>query len=54
MEAAKVENLVLGGGEAGKYIAWEFAREGRTTVVVERAMISPRGGLRSANRTRDR
>jgi len=35
----RVENLVLGGGEPGKYIAWELAREGRRTVVVERALI---------------
>jgi pyruvate/2-oxoglutarate dehydrogenase complex dihydrolipoamide dehydrogenase (E3) component len=35
----RVENLILGGGEPGKYIAWELAREGRRTVVVERALI---------------
>jgi pyruvate/2-oxoglutarate dehydrogenase complex dihydrolipoamide dehydrogenase (E3) component len=35
----RVENLVLGGGEPGKYIAWELAAEGRRTVVVERALI---------------
>jgi pyruvate/2-oxoglutarate dehydrogenase complex dihydrolipoamide dehydrogenase (E3) component len=35
----KVENLVLGGGEPGKYIAWELARQGRRTVVVERGLI---------------
>ena len=34
-----VENLVLGGGEAGKYIAWELAREGRPVTVVERGLI---------------
>jgi pyruvate/2-oxoglutarate dehydrogenase complex dihydrolipoamide dehydrogenase (E3) component len=33
------ENVILGGGEAGKYIAWELAREGRRTVVIERALI---------------
>jgi pyruvate/2-oxoglutarate dehydrogenase complex dihydrolipoamide dehydrogenase (E3) component len=33
------ENVVLGGGEAGKYIAWELAREGRRTAVIERALI---------------
>jgi pyruvate/2-oxoglutarate dehydrogenase complex dihydrolipoamide dehydrogenase (E3) component len=38
-QARQVENLILGGGEAGKYIAWELAREGRNTVVVERALI---------------
>jgi pyruvate/2-oxoglutarate dehydrogenase complex dihydrolipoamide dehydrogenase (E3) component len=35
----KVENLILGGGEPGKYMAWELARQGRRTVVVERALI---------------
>ncbi|MDB5393279.1 MAG: mercuric reductase [Rhodospirillales bacterium] len=35
----RVENLILGGGEPGKYIAWELAREGRRSVVVERALI---------------
>jgi pyruvate/2-oxoglutarate dehydrogenase complex dihydrolipoamide dehydrogenase (E3) component len=35
----RVENLILGGGEPGKHIAWELAREGRRTVVVERALI---------------
>jgi pyruvate/2-oxoglutarate dehydrogenase complex dihydrolipoamide dehydrogenase (E3) component len=34
-----VENVVLGGGEPGKYMAWELARQGRRTVVVERALI---------------
>jgi pyruvate/2-oxoglutarate dehydrogenase complex dihydrolipoamide dehydrogenase (E3) component len=35
----KVENVILGGGGPGKYIAWELAREGRRTVVVERGLI---------------
>jgi pyruvate/2-oxoglutarate dehydrogenase complex dihydrolipoamide dehydrogenase (E3) component len=35
----KVENLILGGGEPGKYIAWELARQGRRTIVVERTLI---------------
>lgn len=35
----RVENLILGGGEAGKYISWELARQGRRTVVVERGLI---------------
>ncbi len=34
-----IENVVLGGGEAGKYIAWELARHGRPLVVIERALI---------------
>lgn len=35
----RIENLVLGGGESGKYIAWELAKQGRKVVVVERALI---------------
>jgi pyruvate/2-oxoglutarate dehydrogenase complex dihydrolipoamide dehydrogenase (E3) component len=38
-EPAHVENLVLGGGEAGKYIAWELAQTGRSVVVIERGLI---------------
>jgi pyruvate/2-oxoglutarate dehydrogenase complex dihydrolipoamide dehydrogenase (E3) component len=38
-DSEKVENVILGGGEPGKYIAWELARQGRRTVVVERALI---------------
>jgi pyruvate/2-oxoglutarate dehydrogenase complex dihydrolipoamide dehydrogenase (E3) component len=38
-DSEKVENVILGGGEPGKYIAWELAREGRRTVVVERALV---------------
>src|SRR5215475_7445772 len=33
------EVLVLGSGEAGKYIAWTMAKNGRKTAVVERGMI---------------
>src|SRR5215813_13736897 len=35
----KVENVILGGGEPGKYMAWELAREKRQTIVIERALI---------------
>lgn len=38
-ETARVENLVLGAGEAGKYIAWELAQQGRPVVVIERELI---------------
>jgi hypothetical protein len=38
-ETTHIENLVLGGGEAGKYIAWELAHQGRAVVVIERALI---------------
>lgn len=39
MTTEPIENLVLGGGEAGKCIAWELAKQGRPVVVVERALI---------------
>ena len=35
----RIENVVLGGGEAGKYIAWELAKQGRPVMVVERALV---------------
>jgi pyruvate/2-oxoglutarate dehydrogenase complex dihydrolipoamide dehydrogenase (E3) component len=38
-DSEKVENVILGGGEPGKYLAWELARRGRRTVVVERGLI---------------
>ena len=38
-ETETVENLILGGGEPGKYIAWELAGQGRRTTVIERALI---------------
>ena len=31
--------LVIGSGEAGKYLAWHAAREGRRTAVVERKLV---------------
>jgi pyruvate/2-oxoglutarate dehydrogenase complex dihydrolipoamide dehydrogenase (E3) component len=34
-----MENVVLGGGEAGKYIAWDLAQQGRPVVVIERALV---------------
>lgn len=33
------ENVILGSGEAGKYIAWELAGQGRPTAVVEGGLI---------------
>ena len=35
----EIENVVLGGGEAGKYIAWELAKQGRPVMVIERALV---------------
>ena len=35
----RIENVVLGGGEAGKYIAWELAKQGRPVMVIERALV---------------
>src|SRR5437016_11700001 len=33
------EDVILGGGEAGKYIAWELARAGRRAAVIERGLV---------------
>ena len=35
----RYEVLVVGSGEAGKYLAWTFAKAGRRTALVERGMI---------------
>jgi pyruvate/2-oxoglutarate dehydrogenase complex dihydrolipoamide dehydrogenase (E3) component len=35
----RVPNLILGGGEAGKWLSWELARQGQPVVVVERGLI---------------
>ena len=35
----RFQNVVLGGGEAGKYIAWELARWGQRVAVVEKELI---------------
>ena len=37
--AERVDVLVLGSGEGGKYLAWHMAKAGRRTVVVERRWI---------------
>jgi pyruvate/2-oxoglutarate dehydrogenase complex dihydrolipoamide dehydrogenase (E3) component len=37
--AERVEILILGSGEAGKLLAWDMARSGRRTAVVERRWI---------------
>src|SRR6266478_4144769 len=38
-EIDKFEFLVIGSGEAGKYLAWTMAKAGRRTAVVERRLI---------------
>src|SRR5258708_20081941 len=38
-EVEQVENLIIGSGEAGKWMAWELGRAGHQTVVVERKWI---------------
>ena len=38
-ETEHYKNLVLGSGEAGKYIAWTLAKAGESTAVVERGLI---------------
>ena len=38
-ETVHIENAVLGGGEAGKYVAWDLPQQGRPVVVIERALI---------------
>ena len=39
MIAKQYQNLVIGSGEAGKILAWNLAKMGQQTAVVERAMI---------------
>jgi len=38
-ETVHIENVVLGAGEAGKYIAWDLAQRSRPVLVIERALI---------------
>ena len=33
------KNLIIGSGEAGKSLAWDLAKQGQQTLVVERSMI---------------
>jgi hypothetical protein len=41
-DTEKIENLIVGDGEPGKYMARDLARQGRRTVVVERARLPRR------------
>jgi pyruvate/2-oxoglutarate dehydrogenase complex dihydrolipoamide dehydrogenase (E3) component len=38
-EPERIEALILGSGEGGKYLAWHLAKSGRRAVVVERRWI---------------
>jgi choline dehydrogenase-like flavoprotein len=40
-EPERYELLVLGSGEAGKYLAWTMSRAGLRCAVVERKLIAP-------------
>jgi hypothetical protein len=38
-ETVHIGNVVLGGGEARKYLAWDLARQGRPVIVIEQALV---------------
>ena len=39
MATERIQNVVIGSGEGGKYLAWHLAQEGERTAVVERRWI---------------
>jgi pyruvate/2-oxoglutarate dehydrogenase complex dihydrolipoamide dehydrogenase (E3) component len=39
MATEHYQNVVIGSGEAGKFLAWSLARQGQKTIVVERSML---------------
>src|SRR4051812_44193749 len=39
MTSEHYQNVVIGSGEAGKYLAWTLASQGQRTIVVERSMV---------------
>ncbi|SFH73711.1 FAD-dependent oxidoreductase [Planctomicrobium piriforme] len=39
MSIEQYQNLIIGSGEAGKYLAWNLAKMGQKTAIVERSMI---------------
>jgi pyruvate/2-oxoglutarate dehydrogenase complex dihydrolipoamide dehydrogenase (E3) component len=39
MTSEHYQNVVIGSGEAGKYLAWTLAEQGQRTIVVERSMV---------------
>ena len=38
-QTEKYEVLIIGSGEAGKYMAWTMAKAGHRTAVVERKLV---------------
>jgi pyruvate/2-oxoglutarate dehydrogenase complex dihydrolipoamide dehydrogenase (E3) component len=39
MSTDHYQNLIIGSGEAGKYLAWNLAKRGQKTAVVERSLV---------------
>ncbi len=39
MEIEPCRNLIIGSGEAGKYLAWALGKQGEQVIVVERSLI---------------
>ena len=39
MAVQRIKNLIVGSGEGGKSLAWHLARQGESTVVVERRWV---------------
>src|SRR6201996_9090995 len=39
MSADRYQNVIIGSGEGGKYLAWHLAHSGQSTVVIERRWI---------------
>jgi pyruvate/2-oxoglutarate dehydrogenase complex dihydrolipoamide dehydrogenase (E3) component len=39
MAAERYQNLIIGSGEAGKYLSWTLASQGQKTILVERKLI---------------
>ncbi|MBA2116068.1 FAD-dependent oxidoreductase [Bremerella alba] len=35
----RYRNVIIGSGEAGKYLAWHFAQAGESTVVIEKGAL---------------
>ena len=52
MAVENFRNLVIGSGEAGKYLGWNLAKMGQKTAMVERSMIGGRVRISPACRAR--